>query len=144
MASRPKMTWEKSPAALVDLFEKLAPKDAQVEQKKMFGWPCCFVNGNLFAGLHKQSMIFRLAEQDQAAFLEMDDAAEFEPMPGRKNEGIRDSWKAVDAGHQRAGEVDGPIVPTRKIAAGEGQNEGDEEARNEEVGFRRDSDGGRD
>ena len=84
MASRPKMTWEKSSAALVDLFEKLAPRDAQVEQKKMFGWPCCFVSGNLFAGLHRQSMIFRLAEENRAAFLQMDDAAEFEPMPGRK------------------------------------------------------------
>jgi len=40
-----------STAALVDLFTGLAPEDPQVEQKKMFGWPCCFVNGNLFAGL---------------------------------------------------------------------------------------------
>ena len=53
----------------------------------MFGWPCCFVGGNLFAGLHKQSMIFRLSEADQAAFLKLDGAAEFEPMPGRKMRG---------------------------------------------------------
>jgi TfoX/Sxy family transcriptional regulator of competence genes len=87
MATCPKMTWEKSSDALVKLWDELAPKDPQVEQKKMFGWPSCFVSGNLFAGLHKQSMLFRLSEQDQALFLRLDGAAEFEPMPGRKMKG---------------------------------------------------------
>ena len=50
MPADPKVNWEKSPEDLVELFSVLAPKDAGVEQKKMFGWPCCFVNGNLFAG----------------------------------------------------------------------------------------------
>src|SRR5579859_556735 len=81
------MDWEKSSAGLVELFTELAPKDTRVQQKKMFGWPCCFVNGNLFAGLHKESLLFRLSEKDQAAFLRLDGAAEFEPMPGRKMKG---------------------------------------------------------
>lgn len=85
--SKPKMDWEKSSDDLVELFRVLAPHDAGVEQKKMFGWPCSFVNGNLFAGLHKQCMIFRLAEKDQAAFLKLEGATEFEPMPGRKMKG---------------------------------------------------------
>jgi TfoX/Sxy family transcriptional regulator of competence genes len=72
---------------LVEFFNTLAPTDAGVEHKKMFGWPCCFVNGNLFAGLHKQSMIFRLPDQDQVTFLKLEGAAEFEPMPGRKMKG---------------------------------------------------------
>jgi len=80
-------TWEKSSPDLVNLFAELAPKDLRVEQKKMFGWPSCFVNGNLFAGLHKESMLFRLSEKDQVIFLELDGAAEFEPMPGRKMKG---------------------------------------------------------
>src|SRR5215471_9377790 len=87
MPDRPTMTWEKSPQELIDLFTSLAPADPGVEQKKMFGWPCCFVNGNLFTGLHKQGMIFRLSEADQAAFLKLDGAADFEPMPGRKMRG---------------------------------------------------------
>jgi TfoX/Sxy family transcriptional regulator of competence genes len=81
------MEWEKSSEDLVELFSEIAPNDAGVEQKKMFGWPCCFLNGNLFAGLHKQSMIFRLSERDQAIFLKLKGAAEFEPMPGRKMKG---------------------------------------------------------
>jgi len=81
------MTWEKSSDDLAEMFTSLAPADARVEQRKMFGWPSWFVNGNLFAGLHKQSMIFRLSGKDQAAFLKLDGAAEFEPMPGRKMKG---------------------------------------------------------
>lgn len=76
--------WEKSSDRLVALFEELVPQEPGVTMKKMFGWPCCFVNGNLFAGLHKQSMIFRLSDADQAAFLELGGTGEFEPMPGRK------------------------------------------------------------
>ena len=63
MATRTKMTWEKSSDELMSLFSELAPNGPRVEQKKMFGWPCCFVNGNLFAGLHKENMIFRLPEE---------------------------------------------------------------------------------
>ena len=87
MASERKPTWEKSSAELVALFTELVPKDPEVTQKKMFGWPCCFVNGNLFAGLHKESMIFRLSDADRLAFLRLDGAADFEPMLGRKMKG---------------------------------------------------------
>jgi hypothetical protein len=46
-----------------------------------------YAHHRLFAGLHKQSMIFRLSEKDQPAFLKLDGAGEFEPMPGRKMKG---------------------------------------------------------
>ena len=85
--ARDDQAWEKSSADLVVLFEELAPQEQGVQQKKMFGWPCCFVNGNLFLGLHKQSMIFRIADSDRTAFLKLDGAADFEPMPGRKMTG---------------------------------------------------------
>ena len=53
----------------------------------MFGWPCCFHNGNLFTGLHKENIIFRLSPPDLTAFLKLDGAAMFEPMPGRQMKG---------------------------------------------------------
>lgn len=87
MPMNDKANWEKSSERLVALFEQLAPQDPSVTSKKMFGWPCCFVNGNLFAGLHKQSMIFRLHDTDRAAFLELGGTGDFEPMPGRKMKG---------------------------------------------------------
>ena len=84
MAMNDKSNWEKSSDRLVTLFEELAPRDQGVTVKKMFGWPCCFVNGNLFTGLYKQSMIFRLPDTDRAAFLELGGTGDFEPMPSRK------------------------------------------------------------
>ena len=47
------------------LFASLAPTGPEFSQKKMFGYLCCFVNGNLFAGLHKRNMIFRLPAGDR-------------------------------------------------------------------------------
>jgi hypothetical protein len=89
MATKPKPTptWEKSSAELVALFAEIAPREPAVVQKKMFGWPCCFLNGNLFTGLHKQGVIFRLPDSERAAFIKLDGAADFEPMPGRKMKG---------------------------------------------------------
>src|SRR5438270_7345359 len=88
MAKPAAMSFKKSSSALVDLFGDLAPNDPSVQQRKMFGWPCCFVNGNLFFGLHKESIIFRLSEGDREEFLQHAGASEFEPMPGRKMKGF--------------------------------------------------------
>ena len=77
------MEWTKSSAQLVELFDQLAPREPGVERRQMFGWPCCFVDGNLFAGLHKESMIFRLPEAEREAALQRPGAAPFMPMPGR-------------------------------------------------------------
>jgi hypothetical protein len=50
----------------------------------MFGTLCCFVNGNLFAGLHPRHILFRLPARDQAVFLLLAGATPFEPAPGRR------------------------------------------------------------
>ena len=75
--------WEKSSRELVNLFGELAPNDPRVEQKKMFGWPSCFVNGNLFAGLHRACMLFRLSEKDRVIF-ELDGAVSSSPCQGAR------------------------------------------------------------
>jgi len=84
MALAAKPSWEKSSQQLATSYRELSPKHPAVVEKLMFGWPCCFANGNLFCGLHKQGMIFRLPEADCLAFLKLEGAANFEPMPGRK------------------------------------------------------------
>lgn len=76
--------WQKSPPQLVELFARLQvglPPDA--ERRKMFGYPCSFVNGQMFAGLHQTNMVLRLGEADRAEFLKQTGAKVFEPMPGR-------------------------------------------------------------
>ncbi len=46
-------TWKKSSPALIAYFDKALPDDPRVERRQMFGYPCAFVNGQLFTGLHQ-------------------------------------------------------------------------------------------
>ena len=77
------MEFEKSSKAMVDFFDKIAPREPDVERKKLFGYPACFINGNMFTGLHGNKLLVRLDEKERAAFLENEGTAVFEPMPGR-------------------------------------------------------------
>jgi TfoX/Sxy family transcriptional regulator of competence genes len=80
---RPAAVWRKSPDELVTLFDAALPDDPRVERRKMFGYPSAFVGGNLFAGLHQESVIVRLNESERAAAIAEQGACMFEPMPGR-------------------------------------------------------------
>lgn len=77
------MAWKKAPASLIEAFDGALPRDARVERRKMFGYPCAFVNGNMFAGTHEHRLIVRLAEEQRDALLALPGAGRFEPMPGR-------------------------------------------------------------
>jgi TfoX/Sxy family transcriptional regulator of competence genes len=94
------MPWEKSSSDLVDLFNQAVPAGPNIQVKKMFGYPCAFVNGNLFTGLFKQSMIFRLSPSDLAAFLDQPGTSLFEPMPGHKMKGYGVLRNPFDAGDE--------------------------------------------
>jgi len=78
------MAWRKSPPELVDLFERAVPHGPGIERRKMFGYPAAFINGHLFAGLHQESFVVRLAEADRERALAEHRARTFEPMPGRQ------------------------------------------------------------
>jgi TfoX/Sxy family transcriptional regulator of competence genes len=77
------MDWKKAPESLAALFDEVAPRDAPVERRKMFGYPAAFVHGNMFAGLHQDRLVMRLPEGDRAEFMALPGAMAFEPMPGR-------------------------------------------------------------
>lgn len=76
------MQWRKSPQQLIDLFVSVIP-DPPAVQRKMFGYPAGFVNGNMFMSLFQDDMILRLPESLREEFLKVDGAKIFEPMPGR-------------------------------------------------------------
>ncbi len=76
------MKFEKSSPEFMEFFAKIAPVGPDIEQKKVFGYPACFVNGNMFTGLHGNSMILRLGETERQQFMQMHEAHIFEPMPG--------------------------------------------------------------
>lgn len=77
------MKFEKSSAEMIAFFDAVAPKSEDIEKKKVFGYPACFVNGNMFVGLHENSFIIRLPEPDRAKAIGKEGATQFEPMPGR-------------------------------------------------------------
>lgn len=77
------MSFRKSPPELVAAFERAFPADPRAERRAMFGYPAGFVNGNMFAGLHQESFVVRLPEEQREELLREPGAGPFEPMPGR-------------------------------------------------------------
>ena len=76
------MKWEKSSEALIETFHAALPDDPRIERRQMFGYPCAFVNGNMFSGLHQSSMVLRL-DQPRREDLLARGARTFEPMVGK-------------------------------------------------------------
>ena len=78
------MDWKKTPESLLKFFDEKTA-DIQCERRKMFGYPCCFMNGNMFIGTFGEDLILRLGQKERenalAANTEM---SIFEPAPGRK------------------------------------------------------------
>jgi len=76
-------SFEKSPPELVQRFDEIAELLPQAHRRKMFGYPTCVVNGNLFMGLHQDHFFLRLGDTDRAEFVSSFGADPFQPMPGR-------------------------------------------------------------
>lgn len=74
--------WRKAPPDLVERFEAAVAGIEGLELRKMFGYPAGFVGGNMTTGLHQESWIVRLDEDERRS---RSDAgwAGFEPMAGR-------------------------------------------------------------
>mgnify|MGYP001401774058 CR=1 FL=1 len=58
--------WKKVPPELVVRFDAALPQAADVQRRQMFGCPCAFVNGNMFAGLHEDRLMVRLPDEAAA------------------------------------------------------------------------------
>ncbi len=79
--------FEPAPEELVHTFEGAMKDFPMATQRKMFGYPAAFVNGNMFTGLFQDAMFLRLSDEDRAAFRSEFGARLFEPMPGRPMRG---------------------------------------------------------
>ena len=74
--------WRKAPAELVDLFHEAVAGIEGVEVRRMFGYPAAFIGGNMTAGLHQETIMLRLPDDQRQARLDAGWSL-FEPMPGR-------------------------------------------------------------
>ena len=77
------MAWTKAPQGLVDLFDACLPDGPGLERRRMFGQPCAFVNGNMFAGLLQEIAFVRLPPSLHAELDAEFGVRHFEPMLGR-------------------------------------------------------------
>jgi TfoX/Sxy family transcriptional regulator of competence genes len=75
--------FRKSSPELTQRFGELAALVPDADRKQMFGYPTCVYGGNMFMGLHEESMILRLSEDDRTRFRQEHGGGVFEPKPGR-------------------------------------------------------------
>ncbi|MEX0961697.1 MAG: TfoX/Sxy family protein [Simkaniaceae bacterium] len=75
--------WKKSSEELKEKFISTLLKYSGVDHKKMFGYPCCFLRGNMFTGLHEENWVLRLSENDRELMTSKYEASIFAPMKGR-------------------------------------------------------------
>jgi TfoX/Sxy family transcriptional regulator of competence genes len=73
------MKWKKAPDSLVSFLADTT-KDVDCTPRKMFGYPCYFINGNMFLGAHKENLILRLSQDDKKNALKNPNIHEFTPM----------------------------------------------------------------
>jgi TfoX/Sxy family transcriptional regulator of competence genes len=76
--------WSAVPDEQAASFRQALDTLPEVELRKMFGCPCAFVHGQMFAVFHPVGLALKLSEQDRETLLAQPGAKPFEPMPGRK------------------------------------------------------------
>lgn len=67
----------------VAIFEAAIDGHPPIEKRKMFGYPCAFVQDNMLFGVFQDRLMLRLSDADRAEFLKIPGARSFEPTPGR-------------------------------------------------------------
>lgn len=76
------MAWQPTPDALRAAFDAALPRDARVERRTMFGQPCAFVGGNMFALLLEDRCAVRLPPDRREALARLG-GVPFAPRPGQ-------------------------------------------------------------
>jgi len=77
----PARKWGPASDEWVEVYNRIAAGIG--DQRRMFGFPCAFVNGNMFAGLFQTGLFLRLSAPEREEFLRLEGATRFEPLTGR-------------------------------------------------------------
>ena len=70
-------------AATLAIFDKACETIPEMMVRKVFGYPCGFVNGYMTVGVHQDQIFVRLPRESQSSALRLAGAHHLEPMPGR-------------------------------------------------------------
>jgi TfoX/Sxy family transcriptional regulator of competence genes len=79
--------FSKPPGELQSAFADAVGRLSGVEQRKMFGQPAAFANGQMFTGLFGPRWFLRLPDDAAADLNAMEGGGPFEVMPGRAMKG---------------------------------------------------------
>jgi hypothetical protein len=71
------------PEAHKKLLSTVTSAFPKLEERKLFGCPVWFLNGNMVVGAHQEDIFIRLSEEDREVEIEDGGAMSFSPMPGR-------------------------------------------------------------
>jgi TfoX/Sxy family transcriptional regulator of competence genes len=81
------MPWQKANKGMIALLEKQM-LNYPADRRFMFGSPTFFVKGNMFAGVHQNTIILKLSEPDLSAILKkFEEVKRFTPMNGHVMKG---------------------------------------------------------
>jgi len=75
-------TWQPPSPEMIRRYDDMMAQFPGSERRTMFGCPCSFVNGRMFAALHENRFVLRLAAEDRHDLLKIGKAMPFEPRPG--------------------------------------------------------------
>jgi TfoX/Sxy family transcriptional regulator of competence genes len=77
--------FDKAPPELVARFEAALDRvqAPDITRRKMFGYPCAWINGNMATGMFASQWWVRVSEPDREVLLAMPGAHQFEVMPGK-------------------------------------------------------------
>ncbi len=57
--------WRKPDEQVIGIYQEVADKLIGIEQRKMFGCPCAFINGNMFFGVFEDKLFLRISEDQK-------------------------------------------------------------------------------
>ena len=78
------MKWDKAPQELVSFLEETARGVEGSQKRMMFGFPCYFINGNMYMAAHEERLILRVGGTDREALITSGGGfSSFEPTAGR-------------------------------------------------------------
>jgi TfoX-like protein len=80
-------SFSKPPAELSAAFSRALDRFPAAQQRKMFGQPAAFTNGQMFTGLFGPRWFIRVPDDAAKELLAMDGGGPFEVMPGRPMKG---------------------------------------------------------
>ena len=72
-----------APERIVNIFHRNVDGLPNIELRKMFGYPCAFIKGQMLVGVFADRIMLRLSEADRKQIINLNQAKPFEPMSGR-------------------------------------------------------------